>query len=68
MEESIKLLLHPRLIEECEKLFDDGHFKHVAREAMVQVEKALKEKSGIDRLFGVNFSGFRLENCMAIEP
>jgi len=50
----IKEILHPRIIEHCEKLFCDGHYKHVAFEAMMQVELALKEKSGINDKYGVN--------------
>ena len=46
MEVNIKTLLHPRIEKHCEILFDDGHYKHAASEAMIQVELALKEKSG----------------------
>jgi uncharacterized protein (TIGR02391 family) len=54
MEVNIKTLLHPRIEKHCEKLFDDGHYKHAASEAMIQVELALKEKSGEKKKFGVN--------------
>lgn len=37
-------LLHPRLHDECFKLFKGGHFKHAALEAMQSVESALREK------------------------
>jgi uncharacterized protein (TIGR02391 family) len=40
----IEKLLHPRLIETCLPLIEQGHYKHAAREAMTQVEIALKEK------------------------
>ena len=51
---TVEELLHPRLIKHCEKLFNDGHFKHAAFEAMTQVELALKEKSGETHKYGVN--------------
>ncbi len=51
---SIKDLLHPRILQHCEKLFQDSHFKHAAHEAMIQVELALKEKSGETNKYGVN--------------
>jgi len=50
---NIKTLLHPRIENHCEKLFDDGHYKHAALEAMIQVELALKEKSGGKKKYGV---------------
>ena len=53
MEIDIKKLLHPRIIKHCEKLFDDGHYKHAAFEAMKQVELAIKEKSGENNKYGV---------------
>lgn len=46
-------LLHPRVVRRCRKLFLDGHWKHAAHEAMTQVELALKEKSGVKKLYGV---------------
>jgi len=39
----IEDLLHPRLMDECLKLFSDGHYKHAAIEAMQSVELALRE-------------------------
>ena len=56
MEVNIKTLLHPRIEKHCETLFDDGHYKHAASEAMIQVELALKEKSGEKKKFGVNLT------------
>ena len=56
MEVNIKTLLHPRIDKHCETLFDDGHYKHAASEAMIQVELALKEKSGEKKKFGVNLT------------
>lgn len=47
-------LLHARIIKHCKKLVDDEHFKHAAREAMTQVELALKEKTGVKSMYGVN--------------
>lgn len=54
MDISIYELLHPRVLKHCEKLFNDGHYKHAALEAMTQVEIALKEKSGEKSKYGVN--------------
>jgi hypothetical protein len=51
---AIKELMHPRIINYCEKLFNDCHYKHAALEAMTQVELVLKEKSGEKLKYGVN--------------
>lgn len=45
---------HPRIRQQCEKLFIDGHYSSAVHAAMVQVELALKEKSGEDQRYGVN--------------
>jgi len=50
----LRNLLHPRVLRSCEQLYTEGHYKHVALEAMTQVERALKEKSGVKQKFGVN--------------
>ncbi len=53
---TLEEVLHPRIQRECLRLFLDGEFKHAAREAMVQVELAMKEKGryeGNQRLYGV---------------
>ena len=49
----IEDLLHPRLTDECLKLFQGGHYKHAALEAMQSVELALRE-TGVPpaKLFG----------------
>ena len=47
-------LLHPRIVEHCIQLVKDNHFKNAAREAIIQVELALKEKSGIKLCYGIN--------------
>ena len=54
MDYQILDLLAPRIEKNCLPLLRDGYFKAVAREAMVQVEKALKEKGKIigDELYG----------------
>jgi uncharacterized protein (TIGR02391 family) len=44
MSESIEVQLSPRIQKHCLKLWQDAHYKHAAREAVVQVELALKEK------------------------
>jgi len=45
---SIKKLLHPRIIESCEKIFNDGHYHSAASKSMIEVEIALKEKGKFD--------------------
>jgi uncharacterized protein (TIGR02391 family) len=47
-------ILHPRIIKNCIPLFDDGHYPQSAHEALKQVELALKEKTGIKKIYGVN--------------
>ena len=37
-------ILNPRIKEHCLHLWQDGYYKHAAHEAMIQVEKAFKEK------------------------
>ncbi len=54
MSDILDSLLHPRVLTHCRQLYDDGHFKHAALEAMTQVELALKEKSGVDGKYGVS--------------
>ncbi len=67
----LEKLLHPRIVSHCKKLYDDGHYKHASQEALSQVERALKEKSGlltkkyygvnlIDKLFGKKKEGIKL--------
>jgi hypothetical protein len=47
-------LIHERIWANCSDLFSAGHFKEAAREAMIQVEKALKEKCPVPtKLYGV---------------
>ncbi len=41
---NLEEVLHPRLREESQSLFEGGHYKHAALEAMQQVEAALREK------------------------
>lgn len=49
----VKALLSPRIAKHCMPLYSDEYFKHAAREAMIQVELALKEKGQVnDRRFG----------------
>ena len=46
-------LLCPRIKKHCLTPFRDGHFKHAAHEAMIQVEQALKDKGMVnDKRFG----------------
>ncbi len=53
MNDKIRKLLSPRIEKHCWPLYSDGYFKHAARESMVQVEMALKEKGKIqDIQFG----------------
>lgn len=44
MDMNINKLLAPRIEKHCLSLYESGQHKHAAREAMVQVELALKEK------------------------
>ncbi len=56
MDNPILKLLAPRIAKNCLPQLQDGHPTDAAREAMVQVELALKEKGrikGEDRLYGV---------------
>lgn len=53
MGEGIEVQLSPRIQKHCLKLWQDEHYKHAAREAVVQVELALKEKGTVkDGRFG----------------
>ena len=51
---NIYFFIHNRIIEHCKKLYDDGHYKQAASEAMNQVEVALKEITGIRNRSGVD--------------
>jgi len=54
MDEKLLALIAPRIEKHCVSLFDGGLFKESAREAMVQVEKAIKEKGKTaNKLYGV---------------
>lgn len=54
IESSIKILLHTRIIESCEKIFSDGHYDSAASKSLKEVEIALKEKGNFDnKLFGI---------------
>ena len=46
MKIELEELLNPRVIKHCMPLYRNEHYKHAALEAMIQVEKALKEKAG----------------------
>jgi hypothetical protein len=53
MNEGIEVQLSKRIQKHCLKLWQDKYYKHAAREAMVQVELALKEKGMVnDGKFG----------------
>lgn len=45
MDMDIKKLLAPRIEKNCLSLYESGEHKHAAREALVQVELALREKA-----------------------
>ncbi|NEQ98120.1 MAG: hypothetical protein F6K30_15610 [Cyanothece sp. SIO2G6] len=46
-------LLSPRILKNCWQLYLDQHHKNAAREAIIQVELALKEKKIVkDKKFG----------------
>lgn len=55
MLQNLEEVLHPRIIKHCKKLVHDAHYKHAALEAMMQVEIALKEKTGIKNQYGKRF-------------
>lgn len=58
MNDAIRKLLAPRIEKNCLPLFEDGHFKHAARDSMVQVEMALREKGKVqDIQFGAQLIG-----------
>jgi len=44
--------LHPQIMTNCQRLFNDGYYESAARNAMVLVERSLHEKSGIRNIFG----------------
>ncbi len=50
---SLEEMLHGRILAHCMPLYLDGHFRHAVREAMTQVELAMKEKSGVKDQYGV---------------
>ncbi len=50
----LEKLLAPRVLHHGAELHKSGHHRHAAREAMVLVEKALKEKGRIEDVqFGI---------------
>ena len=55
--ESVDRLLHPRIAKHCMPLYLDSHHKHAVAEAMTQVERAIKEKSGVTHKYGVKLMG-----------
>lgn len=58
MNDAIEKLLVPRIVKNCVPLFEGEHYKHSAREAMVQVEMALKEKGKVESAqFGTQLIG-----------
>lgn len=44
MEYNVPELLSPRIQKSCLPVWQDGHYKHAAHQAMILVEQALKEK------------------------
>lgn len=58
MDDAIEKLLAPRIVKNCLPLLEGGHFRHSAREAMIQVEMALKEKGKVEGIqFGAQLIG-----------
>lgn len=47
-ETSLDSLLHPRVRDHCGSLLAGGHYAHAALEAFIQVERAIREKLGVD--------------------
>jgi uncharacterized protein (TIGR02391 family) len=64
---SLEGLLHPRIAAHCTRLYIDSHFRHAAREAMTQVELALKEKSGVKDKYGTRLVNSLLERGIGIK-
>lgn len=48
----MKEYLHPRIIENCLRLFENSNYRQAAHTAMVEVEIAFKEKAGEKKMFG----------------
>jgi len=59
---TIEKLLAPRIVKNCWPQFENGHFKDSAREAMVQVEMALREKGKVE---GIQFGAALIGNLFA---
>lgn len=57
MSDVFEEILHPRIAGKCMARYQDGYFKEAALEAMTQVERAIKEKSGVTNKYGVNLVG-----------
>lgn len=53
MSDKVDEILHPRIAAQCMARYRDGYFKDAAREAMTQVELAIKEKSQVPKKYGV---------------
>ncbi|NVN97632.1 TIGR02391 family protein [Candidatus Nomurabacteria bacterium] len=53
MDTDYLLVLHDRIRSKCLPIFNSGHFKHAAIEAMTTVELSIKEKTGLDIKSGV---------------
>jgi uncharacterized protein (TIGR02391 family) len=39
--------LHPKIVNKCKKLFEDGHYRQAVTESMLCVEVAVREKAGL---------------------
>jgi uncharacterized protein (TIGR02391 family) len=50
METELTDFLSPRIVKHCIELYENRHYKHAAHEAMILVEKSLKEKGKVDNL------------------
>lgn len=62
MNEVIEELLAPRIVKNCAPLLEDGYYRHSAREALVQVEMALKEKGKVE---GIQYGAQLIGNLFA---
>jgi len=46
----LDFLLHPRVLKHCASLFSGEHYGHAALEAFIQVERAIREKLGLEAI------------------
>lgn len=67
MSDKVDEILHPRIAEQCMARYRDGYFKDAVREAMTQVELAIKEKSQVPKKYGVTLVDSVFGNGLGIK-